>query len=288
MLALPRCEACDVTEGETIARTDAPATVTSLVADLRALGVEAGVTVMVHSSLSRLGYVCGGAQAVVTALLDAAGPTGTLMMPTHSGDLSDPAPWSRPPVPEAWWPTLRDEMPAYDPALTPTRLMGAIVECFRHANGVRRSTHPTVSAGAVGPHAAALVDGHELANGLGEHSPQARLYDLDGHILLLGVTHANNTSLHLAEHRAAPPDAATTTNWSPMTVDGRREWVAYSDLVADDSDFAAIGEAFAATGRQASGTVGSGEALFMRSRDVVDFAVEWMHAHRTWPVLPTG
>jgi aminoglycoside 3-N-acetyltransferase len=76
---------------------------------------------MVHSSLSRLGYVVGGAHTLVLALLAAIGSEGTLVMPTHSGDLTDPAGWMHPPVPEAWWAALRDQMPAYDQALTPTR-----------------------------------------------------------------------------------------------------------------------------------------------------------------------
>jgi aminoglycoside 3-N-acetyltransferase len=284
----PACEDAPVSEHDAIARVGEPATVRSLAADLRTLGLTEGATVMVHSSLSRLGYVSGGAHAVVTALLEVVGTTGTVMMPTHSGDLSDPASWSRPPVPAAWWATIRREMPAYDPVLTPTRGMGAIVECFRHVPGVRRSAHPTVSAAAVGPNAAVLVDGHELAHGLGEGSPQARLYDLDGHVLLLGVTHANNTSLHLAEYRAAPADAATTTQWSPVQVGGRREWVSYPILVDDTDVFAAIGDAFALTGQQRSGRVGAGEARLMRSRDVVDFAVGWMRAHRTWARGPAA
>jgi aminoglycoside 3-N-acetyltransferase len=270
-------------EPAVIIGTARPATVRTLVSDLRELGVQPGTVLMVHSSLSRLGWVAGGARAVVAALLDVVGPQGTVMMPTHSSELSDPAAWRHPPVPEHWWQPIRDETPAYDPVLTPTSHMGAIVECFRHVPGLRRSLHPTVSAAAVGPDARRLTEGHELAHGLGESSPQARLYDLDGHILLLGVTHSNNTSLHLAERRAAPPDAATTTNWSPVVTDGRREWVAYPDLVDDAGDFDEIGEAFAATGLQRTGQVGTGSAILMRSRDVVDFATEWLSANRTWP-----
>lgn len=272
-------------EAEVVAATDRPATVASLTADLRALGVHPGMTLMVHSSLSRLGWVAGGAQAVVAALLAAVGDGGTLMMPTHSGHLSDPAEWRHPPVPEAWWQPIRDELPAFDPALTPTSHMGAIVECFRHVPGVRRSTHPTVSAAAFGPHAERLTAGHELIDGLGEASPQARLYDLDGHILLLGVGHGNNTSLHLAERRAAPPGAATTTRWSPVSVNGRREWVGYRSLVDTADDFPAIGHAFATTGRQTTAMVGAGTAHLMRARDVVDHAVGWLAEHRRWDEL---
>ena len=260
-----------------------PASVGSLTADLRALGLEGGATVMVHTSLSRLGYVAGGALAVVQALLDAVGPAGTVAMPTHSGDLTDPAGWEHPPVPEAWWEEIRATMPAFDVRLTPTRAMGAVAECFRHVEGAVRSDHPTVSAAAVGPDAGTITAGHELADGLGERSPQARLYELDGWVLLLGVTHANDTSLHLAEHRADFPGKAWTTQGSPVLVNGERRWVTYEELVEGSEDFELLGEAFAATGKEASGPVGAGVGHLCRVRDVVDFGVGWIEANRGRP-----
>lgn len=128
------------------------------------------------------------------------------------------------------------------------------------------------------PPARTLTGGHGLDFGLGEGSPQARLYDRDGRILLLGVGHANNTSLHLAEHRAAEA-VPTRTESSPMIVDGRREWMSHTSL-DDDSDFDALGEAFAATGRRISGAVGAGSAHVMGAREIVDFATGWMRRHR--------
>ena len=59
-----------MSQSDAIAMADGPATVSSLVADLRVLGVTEAMTVMVHSSLSRLGYVSGGAHAVVTGRSD--------------------------------------------------------------------------------------------------------------------------------------------------------------------------------------------------------------------------
>lgn len=268
-----------VSEADAIAATTDPATTTSISDDLRALGVEAGMTVMAHSSLSKLGFVVGGPQAVVTALMDVLGETGTLMMPTHSGALSDPVNWEDPPVPAAWWPTLRSQMPAFDPGLTPTRSMGAIVDCFRGLPGVQRSNHPTVSAAAVGPNASALVEAHELNDRFGETSPQGRLYALDGHVLLLGVDHGNNTSLHLSEARSGLPELVT--DGAPVVIDGQRQWVEVTHLDDDADDFAAIGDAFAAAGMERRGKVGVGVARLCRSRDVVDFGVNWMRANRT-------
>lgn len=263
-----------------IAAASEPATVRSLVRDVRALGIEHGGVVLVHSSLSRLGYVCGGASAVVGALVEVVGRSGTIVMPTHSTDLSDPTSWSRPPVPDAWWPTIRAEMPPYDPVLTPTRKMGAVVECFRRLPGVERSAHPSVSFAAIGPRAEQLLRPHRPEYGLGEQSPLARLYDLDAQVLLLGVDHANNTSLHLAEYRAEHRSKDWTTHHSPMMVDGERAWVAYGDLEGEDHDFAEAGEAFARSGAETTGRVGAGTGRSMRVRDLVDFGADWLTKHR--------
>lgn len=258
-----------------------PFTVESLSKDLRNLGVKAGSTLIVHSSLSALGYVVGGARAVVMALTEVLGPEGTLVVPTHSGELSDPMNWSHPPIPEDWWPTVREAMPAFDPLLTTTRQMGAIAEMVRHLPGTARSSHPRVSFAARGRHAELITHEHDLVECFGEHSPLARLYDLDAHIVLLGVGHANNTSLHLGESRA-PAKRPTITEGAPMMVQGRREWVSYETRDFDADDFEQMGAALKKAGLVSEGLVGAGPSLIMSVKPVVDFATNWFKENRTW------
>ena len=258
-----------------------PVTRSRLVAELTALGLARGAVVIVHTSLSRIGWVPGGAQGVIAALLDVLGETGTLVMPTHTGHLTDPAGWRAPPVPESWWEAIREEMPPYDPALTPTRMMGAVAESFRTYPGVRRSAHPHVSFAALGPDAERIVADHPLGSMFGERSPLARLYDLDGAVLLAGVDHGNNTALHLGEYRAEFPGKRTGTEGAPMTVEGQRRWVRFTETLPRDDDFAELGEDFAReTGQERRGPLGWGDARLMRVRAIVDYARRWLTTHR--------
>jgi aminoglycoside 3-N-acetyltransferase len=163
-----------------------PYTVDSLSHDLRALGLTSGATVLVHSSLSAFGYVSGGARAAVMALVETLGRSGTLVVPTHSGELSDPRNWAHPPIPETWWPTVRNYLPAYDAHLTVTRRMGAIAEMVRQWPGAQRSAHPRVSFCAVGPNAQFITDNHGLANGFDERSRCNRAHFSEpSHVALL-------------------------------------------------------------------------------------------------------
>jgi aminoglycoside 3-N-acetyltransferase len=270
-----------MSEAHVVARTrGVPATIDSLARDLRSLGVQPGATLLVHSSLSALGWISGASAAFVLALEKAVGSRGTIVMPSQT-DLSDPALWRNPPVPRSWWPRIRASMPPFDRDLTPTRGIGAVPETFRKQRGVVRSGHPEVPFAAWGRHARRITRGHPLVPSFGDGSPLSRVYDLDGDVLLVGVGHDRNTSLHLAENRATYPKRFPPRG-APMRIAGRRRWVEYEDLHHDDSDFARVGAAFERASRDVRvGRVGRAVARLMPQRELVDFAVRWMSTYRT-------
>lgn len=248
----------------------------SIIRNLKALGVEPGMTLLVHSSLSSIGWVCGGAITVVEALMEVITRDGTLIMPTHSADLSEPSKWGNPPVPEEWWPIIRETMPAFNPQITPTRKMGKIVEVFRTYPDVLRSYHPAVSFAAWGKYAETITSNHSLEFGLGEGSPLARIYELDGHVLLIGVTHENNTSLHLSEHRIT--NRTITEEGAPIWENGNRVWKVYRDIRMDSDRFEEIGAEFECKYPVQIGKIGVAESRLFRQKTCVDFGQQWLNA----------
>lgn len=258
-----------------------PLTVDTLAEQLADCGLASGQTVLVHMAMSKLGWVVGGAQAVIQALLQVLGPTGTLMMPTHTTDNTEPSLWQHPPVPESWWPVIRAQMPAYDPVTSPTRMMGRVAELFRHWPGARRSAHPVGSFAALGPRAETLTAHHQLEDEFGPTSPIGRLYTLGGYVLLLGVNHGNNTSLHLAELRASWPSKRFVQQGTALRVNGQRQWVHYPELDFNDDDFPQLGEAYEAEHGIPRGQVGQAEVHFMQQRPLVDWAVGWIERNRS-------
>jgi aminoglycoside 3-N-acetyltransferase len=268
-----------MSEGNIVTQTAMPNTVSSLRRDFENLGVQSGAVIIMHSALSKLGWTAGGPVAVVQAILDVLTPDGTLIMPTHTSENSEPSYWQHPPIPENWWQIVRDEMPAFRPEITPTRQMGAIVEVFRSWPGVRRSNHPQHSFAAWGKHAEIITATHALES-FDDHSPLARIYDLDGQVLLLGVNHSNNTSLHLAEYRSNFPSKGIEKQGGAMLVNGKREWVTWEMLTYDSEDFEQCGAAYEANIAYMAGKIGQAEARLVSQRGIVDFGVHWFEENR--------
>jgi aminoglycoside N3'-acetyltransferase len=219
---------------------------------LRALGVQPGALLLVHTSFRAVRPVAGGPRGLIDALRDALGPGGTLVMPSWTGT---------------------DEEP-FDPATTPASAdLGVVADTFWRLPGVRRSGHAFAFA-AAGPHAEAILrDPLPLPPHIPE-SPVGRVHELDGQVLLLGVGHDADTTLHLAELVAGVPYRVPKS----ITVlrDGRPARVEYGENDHCCQRFTLADEWLRARGLQSEGIVGHAPARLVRSRDVVRVALEYL------------
>lgn len=171
--------------------------------DLRALGVGAGMRLVVHASLRSLGWVVGGADAVLDALAAVVTERGLLLMPTFNHGA----------------PFARGGAGVYDPRVTPST-SGAISDAFWRRPGVVRSLHPTHSFAALGRGAHEILAGHERGDTLGPNSPLGRLAEQGGFLLHLGTTHRVSSAKHLAESIRKVPCLDEGRDLFPVRVPG--------------------------------------------------------------------
>jgi aminoglycoside 3-N-acetyltransferase len=267
-----------MSESKIIAATREPNTINTIHQDLMKLGIDNGDILLVHSSLSSLGWVCGGAQTIIMALLNVVGKDGTLVMPAHSGDWGDPAEWQNPPVPKEWIQIIYDNMPAYEPQITPTRGMGRIAELFRIFPDTVRSNNPLLSFCASGRFAMHITENHPLTPQLGMDSPLGKMYNLKAKVLLLGVGYDSCTSFHLAE--TLIDKMPTKRMGAAMLDNGKRCWKWFDDYEYNSDDFELIGKEFEENHIVQKGKVGNADCRLFEMKAGVDFAKVWLMEHR--------
>jgi aminoglycoside 3-N-acetyltransferase len=251
-----------------------PVTGPELARDLRALGLGAGDTVLVHSAMSRFGNVQGGAAAVADAFLRVLGPPGTLAVPTF-------------PFTGSMLAHVRSD-PDFDLDATPSS-MGALTEHVRTRPGTRRSLEPTHPVAVLGPRAEYLVEDHANAEGpCDAHSPLYRLTQIEGYVLLAGVDFRSCTLLHTAEELARVPfvDFDTRYRLRGRTRHGDYVMSIYCHSAPLRANFPAIEPALLARGRLTIGRVGSAECRLARARDILEVALQQLARDPTFLRLP--
>lgn len=266
-------------------------TTDTLLHELRALGIRPGDLVMVHASLRAVGPVSGGPDGVLGALLDALGPTGTLLAYVS---------WDRSPYAETLdgnqlSPAEKAAWPAFDPATAaPFPEWGYLNTVICRHPGVRRSANPDASMAAIGPLADELVASHPLDSGYGPGSPLERFNELGGKVLLLGAPLDAVTVLHYAEAIADIPDKRRVRYEMPvLTEAGEKVWVAIEDWDSNGitERFAAAAEAggmdavetiarsYVMLDHHSEGRVGRAHSYLFDSQAIVRYGVAFLERH---------
>ena len=234
-----------------------------LVQQLFSLGVKPGGVLLVHTAFSRVAPVEGGPGGLIVALQTAIGDSGTLVMPSMSDD---------------------DEH-VFAASSTPCRGMGIVADTFWRRPGVLRSDSPHAFA-AFGPAAAEITAPHPVDLPHGMNSPVGRVHALDGQVLLLGVGHDANTTVHLAESMAGV--RYRRRKYAMILVDGKAQRHDYAEIDHCCQRFSLLDGWLDDAGLQRRGTVAHAEARLMRAQDVVGVAVKHLRAEETVFLHPYG
>jgi aminoglycoside N3'-acetyltransferase len=200
---------------------------------------------------------------LIAALRAALGPDGTLVMPSMTDDEDHP----------------------FDPARSPCAGMGVVANTFWQMPGVLRSDSPHAFA-AIGPAAAAITAPHPLDIPHGLDSPVGRVYELDGQVLLLGVGHSDNTTIHLAESLAGV--RYRRKKHLTLYQDGQLTRFDYAEIDHCCQNFNRVDQWLDSREWQRKGIIGHAEARLMRSRDVVDVVLERLRLDETVFLHPAG
>ena len=233
------------------------------------LGVTSGMVVEVHSSLSALDYVVGGAQTLNDVLIDLISYEGTIVMPLQDVDNTDPSGWKSPRAEHSLHQMIRDALPAYHRKESDSRKMGAVADNFRRREGVVTSFSPSSAYGAWGKYARIICERQPLHFPLGEASPTSHLYDLDGYVLLIGVGYESATVLHLAEYRTMARGIIIRAG--AVEMQGKRVYKKYLDLDIDSECFAEYADEMEQKIPVSVVKIHDCECRLFKVRDAVDF-----------------
>jgi aminoglycoside 3-N-acetyltransferase len=235
----------------------------TLIHQLLALGMSPGGVLLVHTAFSKVKPVEGGPLGLISALRAALGPEGTLVMPSMSYD---------------------DDHP-YDKTKSPCPEMGIVADTFWRLSGVQRSDNNHAFS-AIGPLAGQVTAPHAIDHPHGLDSPVGRVYQLDGQVLLLGVEHDSNTTIHLAEGLAGV--RYRRAKYITILKDGIPSRIDYLEIDHCCQNFVLTDGWLDERRLQCYGTVGHAKARLIRSRDIVSVVMERLKINETVFLHPEG
>lgn len=227
------------------------------------LGVQPGGVLLVHVAFSKVGPIEGGPMGLISALHSALAPDGTLAMPSMSHD---------------------DDHP-FDKAKSHCAEMGIVADTFWRLPGVLRSDNNHAFA-AVGRFAGGILAPHPIDIPHGLDSPVGRVYELDGQVLLLGVDHTSNTTIHLCENLAGV--RYRCDKYITILKSGIPARFDYREIDHCCQNFSLVNGWLDEKGLQRRGKVGNADARLIRSRDIVEVVTERLRQNETTFLHPKG
>ncbi|MBU0504629.1 aminoglycoside 3-N-acetyltransferase [bacterium] len=251
--------------------------------ELKNLGLIAGHTVMLHSSVKKVGWVAEGPKTIIESILDIITPKGTLVMF---------ASWDENSYGFNEWPKERQEEYlrsniCYNPeqSKADSKQMSILAEILRTWPGAYRSRHP-FSYVAVGKKAKWITDNHPWQYRDGKDSPLDKLCQLKGSVLLIGAPLSTVSLLHHAEYHANVPNKRIDRYKMPVLIGDKSEWMEFEEydttrgIVDWPRDyFEEIVQGYMKNGHGSLAKIGSADSYLLDAVSLRNYGLKWMEKH---------
>lgn len=245
-------------------------------AQLESLGIQRGMVILVQADMKKLGYLIGGEQTLIEALMETVGYEGTIVMPTFTPQMADPA-CQKKHIARMYWEDVRQHALPFDKKLSAPEKADALIYQFLRNEGVVRSYHPLYSFAAWGKYAKILCDKHPLHFGLNQDSPLGKVSEFNGYVVLLGCDYNDCVMFQLARYHGEQLPIKLIS--APIENNSRVQWKDMLELDFTKQDMGEIGEIMEDKSVVRTTYIGTAKCRFFSSREAVTLASSYFHIH---------
>lgn len=244
---------------------------------LISMGIQKGMVILVQSNVKKLGYLAGGEQALIEAVMETIGYEGTMIMPSFTPQMADPS-CQKKSIDRERWQDVRDHSFAFDRKLSQPQYCDSLVHQFLRNEGVVRSYHPLYSFAAWGKYAKLLCDKHPLHFGLSQDSPLGKIVEFNGYVLLLGCEYEHCVMFQLARYSGEQLPIKIVS--APIENNKKILWKDMLELEYNTKNFSDIGEAMEDRFVVKTSYIGNGLCRFFSAREATTLATAYFHIHK--------
>ena len=267
-----------------MAERTAPAKVNEIVSTkedlcelLSSLGVQKGMVIFLQANMKKLGYITGGEQTLLEALMETVGYDGTIVMPSFTPQMADPS-CLKQAIDRESWELVRKHAQPFDRRLSAPHKCDPLIHQFLRNEGVVRSYHPLYSFSAWGKYAKLICDKHPLHFGLNQDSPLGKVVEFNGFVLMLGCDYKDCVMFQLARYRDAQQPIRIIS--APIEINKKRIWKDMLDLDYNYKNFDDVGEAMEDRYIVKTAMLNNGLCRLFSAREAQNLATAYFHIHR--------
>lgn len=256
---------------------EAISTKKNILKQLEAVGVQKGMVLLVQADTSKLGYIAGGLQTLIDALMDVVGFEGTILMPAFTMNLLDPS-CHKKVIPRSYWDDVRNSALPYHKKLSAPYQCDPLVLQFLRNDGVTRSYHPLYSFAAWGKYAKLMCDKHPLHFGLSKESPLGKILEFNGYALLLGSTYEECVIFKVASYNKEKQPIRIMS--APIQNNQILQWKKILEIDFQYENRKGIGTVLEDRSIVNTSYIGNGKCCMFSTREAVKLAIAYDHLNR--------